>query len=90
MDRSGRNGHLARLARAVGGEAVFDALVELPQRDLGWLLMAVLAARVDRIAPGDLLDQQERDAASRAADRGERLLSTGLGADLVCAKFAAG
>lgn len=42
---------------------MFDALVELPPRDLGSLLMAVLAARVDGIAPGDLLAQQERVAA---------------------------
>jgi hypothetical protein len=54
-----RTGHLARVTRAVGGDAV-DALIDLPARDLQSLLMHVFAARAERAAPLDLLARHEQ------------------------------
>ena len=58
-----RKGHLARLARAAGGEEVIEALVRMPARDLNSLLMHVLAARAEQVTPLDLLAAQERGTA---------------------------
>jgi hypothetical protein len=55
-----RKGHLARLARAAGGQAVVDALVTMPPRDLNSLLMHVFAARAEQLGPLDLMAAQER------------------------------
>lgn len=54
-----RTGHLARVTRAVGGDAV-DALIDLPSRDLQSLLMHVFAARAERASPLDLLARHEQ------------------------------
>jgi hypothetical protein len=55
-----RKGHRGRLVGAVGGEAVIEALVSLPARDLQSLLMHVFAERAERVGPGDILVQVAR------------------------------
>jgi hypothetical protein len=56
-------GILRRIARALGGEDIVDALVRLPARDLQSLLLHVFARRTENLGPLDLLAQFERTPA---------------------------